>query len=156
MRSFYLRLRNRMFHILFLLTRPMTLGARVMLFNESGEICLIKHGYVAGWQLPGGGVDRGETIGDAAVRELAEEAGFRPTEPLTLFAAYKNQKASRRDHVLLYICRSATPIAGFKIDGREIVDCRFFSPDALPDDVTGSTKRRVGEVVSGNLCDGFW
>jgi 8-oxo-dGTP pyrophosphatase MutT (NUDIX family) len=156
MRSFYLRLRNRMFHILFLLTRPMTLGARVMLFNENGEICLIKHGYVAGWQLPGGGVDSGETIGDAAVRELAEEAGFRPTAPLTLFAAYKNQKASKRDHVLLYICRSATPIAGFKIDGREIVDCRFFSPDALPDDVTGSTKRRVGEVVSGNLCDGFW
>jgi 8-oxo-dGTP pyrophosphatase MutT (NUDIX family) len=156
MRSFYLRLRNRMFHILFLLTRPMTLGARVMLFNENGEICLIKHGYVAGWQLPGGGVDNGETIGDAAVRELAEEAGFSPTEPLTLFAAYKNQKASKRDHVLLYICRSATPISGFKIDGREIVDCRFFNPYALPEDVTGSTKRRVGEVVSGNLCDGFW
>jgi 8-oxo-dGTP pyrophosphatase MutT (NUDIX family) len=156
MRALYLRLRNRMFHILFLLTRPMTLGARVMLFNERGEICLIKHGYVAGWQLPGGGVDNGETIGDAAVRELAEEAGFRPTEILTLFAVYKNEKASRRDHVLLYICRAATPISGFQIDGREIVDCQFFNTDALPEDVTGSTKRRVGEVVGGNLCDGFW
>jgi 8-oxo-dGTP pyrophosphatase MutT (NUDIX family) len=156
MRALYLQLRNRMFHIVFLLTRPMTLGARVMLFNERGEICLIKHGYVAGWQLPGGGVDNGETIGDAAVRELAEEAGFRPTEILTLFAVYKNEKASRRDHVLLYICRSAAPISGFQIDGREIVDCRYFAPDKLLDDVTGSTKRRVMEVVGGLKVDPFW
>jgi 8-oxo-dGTP pyrophosphatase MutT (NUDIX family) len=156
MRSLFVRLRNRMFHILFLLMRPMTLGARVMLFNERGEICLIKHGYVAGWQLPGGGVDTGETIGDAAARELAEEAGFAPAEPLTLFAAYKNQKASKRDHVLLYICRSATPISGFEIDGREIIDCRFFAADTLPDDVTGSTKRRVAEVSGKMAVDSYW
>ena len=156
MRSLVLRLRNRMFHFLFLLTRPMTLGARVMLFNEGGEICLIKHGYVAGWQLPGGGVDAGETIGDAAIRELAEEAGFTPTEQLTLFAVYQNQKASKRDHVALYVCRSAAPIIGFKIDGREIVDCQFFSPDKLPHDVTGSTKRRVVEVAGGIKFDPLW
>ncbi len=156
MRSLYLGLRNRLFHILFLLTRPMTLGARVMLFNERGEICLIKHGYVAGWQLPGGGVDTGETIEAAAIRELAEEAGFMPSEPMQLFALYKNEKASKRDHVALYICRVAKPIPAFKIDGREIIDCRFFAPDALSDDVTGSTKRRVAEVVGGAACDGFW
>jgi 8-oxo-dGTP pyrophosphatase MutT (NUDIX family) len=156
MRSFYLRSRNRLFHILFLMTRPMTLGARVMLFNGRGEICLIKHGYVAGWQLPGGGVDSGETIELAAIRELAEEAGFVPTEPLRLFAIYKNAKASKRDHVALYVCRQGQAVSGFRIDGREIIDCRFFAPDQLPHDVTGSTKRRVAEVVSGVACDGFW
>lgn len=156
MQSLFLRLRNRAFHILFLLTRPMTLGARVMLFNAKGEICLIKHGYVAGWQLPGGGVDTGETIGEAAKRELAEEAGFEPNEPLSLFAVYKNNKTSKRDHVLLYVCRAAAPIAGFKVDGREIIDCRFFASDALPNDVTGSTKRRVAEVVGGITPDPFW
>ncbi len=155
MQTFMARVRNRMFHILFLLIRPMTLGARVMLFNERGEICLIRHGYVAGWQLPGGGVDRGETISAAAARELAEEAGFEPAEPMTLFAVYKNEKASMRDHVVLYICRAATPLAGFKVDGREIVACKFFSPDALPDDVTGSTRRRITEVT-GALAPGLY
>lgn len=154
--SLFTRLRNRAFHILFLMVRPMTLGARVMLFNEHGEICLIKHGYVAGWQLPGGGVDAGETIANAAAREMAEEAGFAPLQPLELFAVYKNEKASRRDHVVLYVCRAGTPIAGFKVDGREIVDCQFFEPNALPVDVTGSTKRRVAEVVNGDVADFYW
>jgi 8-oxo-dGTP pyrophosphatase MutT (NUDIX family) len=156
MRALYLRLRHRFFHILFLFVRPMTLGARVMLFNAKGEICLIKHGYVAGWQLPGGGVDSGETIEAAAIRELAEEAGFKPNEPMEMFAAYKNEKASKRDHVLLFICRAATPVSGFKIDGREIIDCRFFGPDDLPEDVTGSARRRIAEVVGGVACDGYW
>ena len=156
MRAFYLRLRNRLFHILFLLIRPMTLGARVVLFNELGQICLIKHGYVAGWQLPGGGVDTGETIEHAAARELAEEAGFQPTQPLTLFAAYKNEKASKRDHVLVYVCRTAAPIKGFKIDGREIIACQFFSTDALPDDITASTKRRIDEVTGKTNIDAYW
>ena len=156
MRALILRMRNRAFHTLFLLTRPMTLGARVMLFNEAGEVCLIKHGYVAGWQLPGGGVDKGETIEAAAARELEEEAGFQPAEPMTLFAVYKNEKASKRDHVLLYVCRAAVPVAGFKIDGREIIDCRFFKIDTLPEDVTGSTKRRILEVAGNTAVNAFW
>ena len=156
MRSLFLRLRNRAFHVLFLLTRPMTLGARVMLFNEAGEICLIKHGYVAGWQLPGGGVDAGETIANAAARELAEEAGFQPIGPMTLFAVYQNTKSSKRDHVLLYICRTAMQIENFKIDGREIIDCRFFAVGALPADVTPSTQRRINEVVHATTVDPLW
>ena len=156
MRALYIRLRNRAFHVLFLLTRPMTLGARVMLFNDAGEICLIKHGYVEGWQLPGGGVDAGETIEAAAARELAEEAGFKPAGPMSLFAVYKNAKASKRDHVALYICRSAEPVDGFKIDGHEIIACRFFSNNALPDDVTGSTKRRIDEVAGNIAVNSYW
>jgi ADP-ribose pyrophosphatase YjhB (NUDIX family) len=148
--------RNALFHTWFLLTRPMTLGARVMLINDKGEVCLIKHGYVAGWQLPGGGVDTGETIGAAAIRELAEEAGMQPTAPLQLFAVYKNIKTSKRDHVALYVCRNADPISGFKINGIEIIGCDFFAPDHLPEDVTGSARRRIEEVIGGKTPDPFW
>jgi 8-oxo-dGTP pyrophosphatase MutT (NUDIX family) len=134
----------------------MTLGARVMFINAKGEICLIKHGYVAGWQLPGGGVDRGQTIEEAAARELEEEAGFTPLGRMQLFALYKNLKASPRDHVAMYICRSAKPLAGFTVDGVEITELAFFAPDALPADITGSARRRIMEVTQGIEPDLYW
>jgi 8-oxo-dGTP pyrophosphatase MutT (NUDIX family) len=156
MATFIARARNRAFHMLFLATRAMTLGARVAFFNEKGEVCLIKHGYVPGWQLPGGGVDLGETIEAAAKRELVEEAGYAATGPLTLFALYKNERASRRDHVALYVCRAAKAIDGFAVDGREITHCGFFSPDAMPDDTSPSTRRRIDELMGRQPIDAYW
>lgn len=51
-------------------------GAFVLVENQ-GKILLVKpvdgKGY---WELPGGGVDQGETFQQAAVREAKEETGF--------------------------------------------------------------------------------
>ena len=87
---------------------------------------------------------------------MAEEAGFQPIGPMTLFAVYQNTKSSKRDHVLLYICRTASPIKDFKINGREIIDCRFFAVSALPNDVTPSTQRRINEVMNAATVDSLW
>lgn len=57
-------------------TRGMTLGTRtVVLKANATEVLLVRHGYAPGWLLPGGGVERGEALADAALRELREEAG---------------------------------------------------------------------------------
>ena len=47
-----------------------------IIFNEKGEVLLIKRKDVPVWVLPGGGIDPGETAEDAAVRETVEETGF--------------------------------------------------------------------------------
>ena len=66
------RLRNslepalrRVFHLYWRLARGMTLGVRAVVLDEENRVFLVKHSYVSGWHLPGGGVETGETFRDA-------------------------------------------------------------------------------------------
>jgi ADP-ribose pyrophosphatase YjhB (NUDIX family) len=129
------------------LTRSMTLGVRVLLTLPDGRIVLVRHGYVAGWYLPGGGVEPGETLHAAARRELAEETGLEPSGPLRLFGVYLNRTVSRRDHVALFLAEAAAVAVPERAPDREIRAVAAFARDALPADVTAATLRRLGEVL---------
>ncbi|MEN5297953.1 NUDIX domain-containing protein [Brucella sp. TWI559] len=139
--------RHFLFHTYFLLTRPMTLGVRAVVFDEKkNSVFLVKHTYVPGWQLPGGGVDRGETFAQALEKELREEGNIYLTGRPQLFALYKNAHASKRDHVALYVCRAFEQTEPKQRD-REIAEAGFFSLDNLPEGTTPSTKRRLQEAL---------
>ena len=77
-------------------SRPATLGARAMVIDGRGRVFLVKHSYVDGWHLPGGGVEAGETMLAALARELAEEGNIELTAIPKLHALYFNKRASRR------------------------------------------------------------
>lgn len=64
-------------------------SAAVVLFDGSGRALILQRGPTAPWMplkwnLPGGGIDAGETALDAAVREAQEETGLTPLEPQQL------------------------------------------------------------------------
>ena len=67
---------RRGMHFYWRFSRAATLGARAMVIDGTGRIFLIKHSYVDGWHLPGGGVETGETLLEALTRELAEEGNI--------------------------------------------------------------------------------
>lgn len=132
-----------------LITRAKTLGVRVVAFNGDGHVFLVKHTYVPGWYLPGGGVDGGETCLGAALRELDEEAALAPTEPLTLLGIYRNARITPRDHVVVYVAAAVETLRPLAVPNREIAAAGFFDPRALPMDATDATRRRLAEVLDG-------
>ena len=141
-------------HRFFFLTRGMTLGVRAACFDEEGRIFLVKHTYVPGWYMPGGGMERHETATDALRKELREEGNLEIRGEPELFHIYYNRKVSKRDHVLLY--RVEVEQTAPRIADREIAEGRFFNLDALPDDVTTATLARLRELSGTVPPAEFW
>jgi ADP-ribose pyrophosphatase YjhB (NUDIX family) len=149
------RVRGRAMHAFFTLRRPMTLGARAVVLDGEGRVFLVRHGYLPGWHLPGGGVEPGETCLAALARELAEEGAITLTAPPQLWGVFFNRQASRRDHVVIYVVRAFTRGTQRPPDW-EIREAGFFPPDALPEGASGATRRRLAEVLDGAPASQDW
>ena len=140
---------RRCFHLYWRLTRGMTFGVRALVLDAQGRVFLVKHSYVPGWYLPGGGVEAGESATDALAREIGEETGAVLTAPGQLFGVYRHPAPPRRDHVMLYVCRAWEAGPG-KPRWPEILAADLFPCDRLPEDAVPSTRARVREVLFGD------
>ena len=134
--------------------RGLTLGARALVVDGEGRVLLIEHSYTPGWHMPGGGVERDETVEEAILRELVEETGIVPDHRPRLVSMHSNARLFRGDHVLLYridqwIVRPATSRG-------EILRMDWFHPTDLPEATTPGTRRRIAEMLDGGPPDLFW
>ena len=146
---------RHVFHAYFLLVRGMTLGVRAVVLDADSKVFLVKHSYVSGWYLPGGGVDFGETMEQAMRRELKEEGEIDLTGEAVLHGIFLNSHISRRDHVAVYVVRH------FRQDrlpapNHEIIECGFFDTAALPEEATPGTRLRIAEVLHGKPLIATW
>jgi ADP-ribose pyrophosphatase YjhB (NUDIX family) len=142
-------------HLYWRVSRGLTLGVRGLVLDGQDRVFLVKHTYVHGWHLPGGGVEPGETVLNALSRELKEEGNIELAGAPTQFGIYFQPTVSRRDHVVLFVvrdfCQPAPPVPD-----SEIMAHGFFARDALPPDTTRATQARIAEVMAGAPVSQRW
>lgn len=98
---------------------------KVVIKSDQGNILLAKPNYKKSWQLPGGGVENGESPEEAAVREVREELSLNlSTDSLRLTGTIY-----RQDEELLFLVYEASEVISentqLRVEEGEIVDFQF-------------------------------
>ena len=142
MKRFIIKYLYTLSRAFWLLINPLSVGVRILLIRNS-QIILVKHVYEDCWYLPGGLVERGESLEFAVRRESLEEVGAQ-IRNLALFGAYSNHHTGKRDHVIVFISKD------FDISGKtdeEIEQWGFFDLHALPDNMSAGSSKRIQEYI---------
>jgi ADP-ribose pyrophosphatase YjhB (NUDIX family) len=126
------------------LLKPTTVGVRVAASDERGQVLLVRHTYMRGWYLPGGGLKRRETLEQAARRELREETGLSASE-IALAGAFTSIVDGKTDHVLLFRARVSGTLSP---TSAEIAEARWFPLEGLPDGCPSGTRRHLAGLAS--------
>jgi len=123
-----------------------TVDVLIELEDRPGELVFVERAHEPkGFALPGGFVDEGEWVADAAVREVKEETGL-DVELVELFHVYSDPARDRRRHTvsIVFIGRArGTPVGGD--DAARAVACR---PDALPQPLVFDHARIVDDYLA--------
>ena len=100
------------------------------------------------WNLPGGVVEPGESLAQAAVREVMEETGLavRLTRLVGVYSRPRWQQGG--NHQILF---AATPVGGDlrQFETTETLDARFFDPATLPDRLLWWHRQMIEDAVGG-------
>ncbi|MCB4205417.1 2-dehydropantoate 2-reductase [Deferribacterales bacterium Es71-Z0220] len=114
---------------------PPKLTVDVIVVNSKKQVLLIERkNKPYGWAIPGGFVDYGETVEQAAVRELLEETSIGISEKeLKLLGIYSDPKRDPRGHtvsIVYYAYSDSKPLAA-----DDAKSAKFFELSSLPDNV---------------------
>jgi ADP-ribose pyrophosphatase YjhB (NUDIX family) len=137
------------------LVRGQTLGVQGIVIQSGREILLVRHSYLRGWHLPGGGVERHENLEQALGRELLEETGLAIRGKPKLHGIFSNFEWSKGDHIAVYIVndweRMHSGTSRF-----EILEQRFFEVNSLPPELIEGARRRLAEVFHNQPISDEW
>lgn len=121
----------------------MTISADCVVRNEAGAVLLIRREDFRMWTVPGGAVERGETLPQAAIREVFEESGVEAVAD-ELVGLYSGRRLSH----LAFVYRGHA-VGGTPRPSRESIDSRYFAPERLPRPMIPFARQRLYDALSG-------
>lgn len=128
-------------------------SVNVVVVDDQGRILLIRRTDNENWAVPGGGMDLGESISDAAIREVKEETGI-DIEVTGVVGIYTNPR-----HVIEYtsdgevrqefsIVFTGRPVGGSPTPSSESSEVRWVEPAAVPGyQMHSSMRTRIGHYL---------
>ena len=131
-------------------------SVNVIVVDDEGRVLMIRRTDNDNWAVPGGAIDLGESMVNAAVRETQEETGI-TCEVTGLVGIYTDPK-----HVIHYtsndevrqefsIVLTARPITGDPTSSSESSEVHWVAPDAIPQlTMDRSMKLRIEHYLSGD------
>lgn len=124
----------------------MKAGVNVAVIHNE-QILLTKRKDFGVWCLPGGHVDIGESVAQAAIRETAEETGIN-VKLSRLVGIYSIPEA--KSWVNLIILFAGELIGGeFKAQEDEVLEIRYFYPDEIPQQLLWGHRQRIKDALTG-------
>jgi ADP-ribose pyrophosphatase YjhB (NUDIX family) len=113
---------------------------------KDGKVLLTKREDFEVWCLPGGGVEDGESLAEAGIREAKEETGL-DVELTRLVGVYSRMGGGMHDvHAVLY---AAKAVGGeLKTQPHETIEVAYFPFDKLPDELLFGHRRRINDAIN--------
>ena len=133
------------------LIAPTAFGAIGAVFDAQGRVLLVRHRYMSGWQLPGGGVGRNEPPRQAVLRELREELGLAGGEA-SFLGLYTRAAGWATNVIALYRITGAQLAFRPNLEIREIC---WADPHQPPPGCSAATLRRLAEIA-GEPVSPYW
>jgi 8-oxo-dGTP diphosphatase len=119
------------------------IAVSALLFDEQQRILLAHRRDIDWWNLPGGGMELGETVEEAVKREVLEETGLK-VEVEQLVGVYS--KPQKQEVVLTFRCHK---VGGALTATEESRECRYFVPDGLPINTLPKHRQRIVDALLG-------
>lgn len=116
-------------------------GVRVILIRD-GRVVLVRHWLTPDvWTLPGGGINKGETPGEAAKREVFEEVGYTVRSFDGVLGIYRGRMGEKDSAIVLI---SSDFDGGMKwLPNLEIMERGLFDFDHLPENLSPGNRKRL-------------
>jgi ADP-ribose pyrophosphatase len=125
---------------------------------KNGKILLVKRAFDPGagkWSIPGGLVEIGEKLSEAAARETEEETGMKVDilELINVFDVIERDDSGKVRYHYVLVDFLSKPVGGEESPSEEVTDMKWVSfEEAKRMDLTKTARRALEELFGGAVA----